>query len=395
MRIGIPVEAKDNELRVALTADGAHHLVRAGHDVLVQAGAGAGSAISDADYLAAGARIVADAADLWRDSQIVCKVKEPLPQEYPFLRPDLVLFAYLHLAADRACTQALLDAGTTAIAYETVRLPDGTLPLLAPMSEIAGRLAPQIGAFYLMRPAGGTGVLMGGVPGTRPAKVVIIGGGTAGRNAAQIAVGMRADVTVIDLSATALREIDTELGPAVRTVISTTATIDREVSRADLVIGAVLVPGARAPRLVSNELVSRMQPGSVLVDIAVDQGGCFEDTHPTTHTFPTYRVHESTFYAVANMPGSVPVTSTQALTNATLPYLTRLAAAGRDRAWSAGPETGEADAMTPADDVAQLLRQEPALAAGLMTHGGRLVNAQVARAHQMEHVALGGPPAEA
>lgn len=387
MRIGIPTEAKDNELRVALTADGAHHLVRAGHHVLVQAGAGTGSAISDADYAAAGATIVDDAATLWRDSQIVCKVKEPLPHEYPYLRADLVLFAYLHLAADRACTQALLDAGSTSIAYETVRLPDGALPLLAPMSEVAGRLAPQVGAYYLLRPAGGTGVLMGGVPGTRPAKVVVLGGGTAGRNAAQIAVGMRADVTVIDLSAATLREIDTELGPAVRTVISTAATIEREVLSADLVIGAVLVPGARTPRLVSNDLVSRMLPGSVLVDIAVDQGGCFEDTRPTTHTDPVYRVHQSTFYAVGNMPGAVPVTSTQALTNATLPYLTLLASAltAPSQPLSSPPApAGLAAPTSPlADAVAQLLRREPALAAGLMTQGGRLVNAQVAQAHGM------------
>lgn len=387
MRIGIPVEAKDSELRVALTADGAAHLVRAGHDVLVQAGAGAGSAISDADYVAAGATIVDDAATLWRSSQIVCKVKEPLPQEYPFLRADLVLFAYLHLAADHACTQALLDAGTTAIAYETVRRPDGSLPLLAPMSEVAGRLAPQVGAYYLLRPTGGTGVLMGGVPGTRPAKVVVLGGGTAGRNAAQIAVGMRADVTVVDLSAAVLREIDTELGPAVRTVISTAAAIDREVVGADLVIGAVLIPGARAPRLVSNDLVSRMQPGSVLVDIAVDQGGCFEDTRPTTHTDPVYRVHQSTFYAVANMPGSVPVTSTQALTNATLPYLTMLASAVPSPQTTTAAQPTEAGptavSTTVPDAVAQLLLREPALAAGLMTQGGRLVSDEVARAHGM------------
>lgn len=384
MRIGIPVEAKDNELRVALTADGAHHLVRAGHEVLVQAGAGAGSSISDADYAAAGATVVEDPATVWRESQIVCKVKEPLPQEYPYLREDLVLFTYLHLAADRACTQALLDAGTTAIAYETVRLPDGSLPLLAPMSEVAGRLAPQVGAYYLLRPAGGTGVLMGGVPGTRPAKVVIIGGGTAGRNAAQIAVGMRADVSVIDLSAATLREIDTELGPAVRTVISTAASIEREVLSADLVIGAVLVPGARTPRLVSNELVSRMQPGSVLVDIAVDQGGCFEDTRPTTHTDPVYPVHQSIFYAVANMPGAVPVTSTQALTNATLPYLTLLASAQAN-------QPAAATATTAADAVAQLLLREPALAAGLMTQGGRLVSAEVAQAHGMSYGMPAGP----
>ena len=385
MRIGIPVEAKDNELRVALTADGARHLVRAGHHVLVQAGAGAGAAISDADYDAAGATVVDDPATLWRESQIVCKVKEPLPQEYPYLREDMVLFAYLHLAADRSCTQALLDAGTTSIAYETVRLPDGSLPLLAPMSEVAGRLAPQVGAHYLLRPSGGTGVLMGGVPGARPAKVVIIGGGTAGRNAAQIAVGMRADVTVIDLSARTLREIDAELGPAVRTVVSTAAAIEREVLSADLVIGSVLIPGARAPRLVTNDLVSRMQPGSVLVDIAVDQGGCFEDTRPTTHTDPVYPVHQSTFYAVANMPGAVPVTSTQALTNATLPYLTLLAS-GMEPAMSLEP------AMSTTDAAAQLLRREPVLATGLMTQGGRLVSDLVAQAHGMTAQNTGLPP---
>lgn len=374
MRIAVPTETKDNEYRVALTAEGADALVRAGHDVVVQAGAGVGSAISDADYRAVGAQVFADAAEVWAHGDIICKVKEPTAGEYRFLRQDQLLFTYLHLAANRECTQALIDAGTASIAYETVQLPDGSLPLLVPMSEVAGRLAVQVGAYYLMRSAGGSGILMGGVPGARAAKVVIIGGGTSGRHAAQIASGMRADVTVIDLSANALTEIDQEFGGTVHTVTSSALAIEREVTSADLVIGAVLVPGARAPRLVSNDLVARMNPGSVLVDIAVDQGGCFEGTHPTSHADPTYNVHGSTFYAVANMPGAVPVTSTQALTNATLPYLVRLA---------------EADLRSGlVDGVAAVLAVVPELAAGLTTFDGHLVNAQVAQAHGLEWTAV-------
>ena len=278
MKVGIPSEVKNREYRVALTPAGVHHLVGSGHDVLVQAGAGMGSAISDDDYRAAGAAVVGDAAEVWARSELVCKVKEPVASEYGYLRDDLVLFTYLHLAADRPATDALLAAGTTSIAYETVQLPDGSLPLLAPMSEVAGRLSTQVGAYHLMKNEGGSGVLLGGVPGVDAAKVVVLGGGVVGRHAAEIAVGMRADVAVLDLSLPRLREIDTVFGGRVRTVASSAYAVERELLDADLVIGAVLVTGARAPRLVSNELVSRMKPGSVLVDVAVDQGGCFEDT---------------------------------------------------------------------------------------------------------------------
>ncbi|GAA2727999.1 alanine dehydrogenase [Cellulomonas aerilata] len=359
MLIGVPTEVKNNEDRVALTPAGAHQLVAAGHRVLVQAGAGTGSAIADETYVAAGAQVAATAEEVWGTVDLVCKVKEPVPSEYPLLRRDTVLFTYLHLAADRACTDALLAAGTTAIAYETVQLPDGTLPLLAPMSEVAGRLSVQVGAYHLMTSAGGAGVLLGGIPGVRPAKVVVLGAGVAGTHAAEIALGMRADVTVLDLSLPKLRHLDSTFAGRVRTLASSAYTLDEELVDADLVIGAVLVAGARAPRLVSDDLVSRMRTGSVLVDIAVDQGGCFESTRPTTHAEPTFTVHGSVFYCVANMPGAVPVTSTRALTNATLPYLTRLADVGWRSASAA----------------------DPALAAGLTTHDGVLLNDAVGRAH--------------
>jgi alanine dehydrogenase len=376
MRIAVPTEVKNNEFRVAMTPAGVRELTRAGHEVLVQAGAGSGSAIPDDEYATAGARIVPDADSAWGGADLVCKVKEPVADEYRHLRDDLVLFTYLHLAADEACTRALLDARTTAVAYETVQVDDGSLPLLAPMSEVAGRLAIQVGAYFLLRSVGGRGVLMGGVPGVRPARVVVLGGGTAGRNAAQIAVGMRAEVAVVDLSAQALRAVDTEFAGTVRTVRSSALAIEQEVLRADLVVGAVLVPGARAPHLVTNDLVAAMQPGSVLVDIAVDQGGCFEDTRPTTHADPTYQVHGSTFYAVANMPGSVPVTSTQALAGVTLPYLLALVS---------GDDCGR-----PGDAVVATLRKDRhrALARGLTTHDGHLVNAEVAAAHGLEAVAV-------
>lgn len=367
MQVGIPRETKNREYRVALTPAGAHQLVAAGHEVLVETGAGAGSAIPDDAYTAAGARVVPTAADAW-SAALVCKVKEPVPAEYPYLRDDLTLVTYLHLAADRPGTEALLAAGTTALAYETVQLPDGSLPLLAPMSEVAGRLATQVGAHHLLRPEGGRGVLLGGVPGVDGAKVVVLGGGVVGTHAAQIAVGMRADVTVLDLSLPRLRELDDLFGGRVRTVASSAWAVERELLDADLVVGAVLLPGARAPRLVGNDLVARMREGAVLVDVAVDQGGCFADTRPTTHDDPTYRVHGTVFYCVANMPGAVPVTSTRALTNATLPYLTALA----DRGWR--------------DAVAA----DPALAGGLTTHAGRLLNAAVAQAHGTTWT----PPAE-
>ena len=358
MRIGIPTEVKEHEYRVALTPAGAHALVEAGHQVAVQAGAGVGAGWADADYQASGAWIVPTAADAWA-ADLVCKVKEPVPDEYPFLRKDQVLFTYLHLAASRSCTEALLAAGTTAIAYETVELADGALPLLAPMSEVAGRLATQEGAHHLLKQHGGRGVLLGGVPGAPPGKVVIIGGGTAGRHAADMAVGLRADVTVLDVSVPRLRELDAAYQGRVHTIASTPLAVQEAVLQADLVIGAVLVPGARAPRLVDDATVARMKTGSVLVDVAIDQGGCFEGSRPTTYREPTFRVHDSLFFCVANMPGAVPVTSTLALTAATFPYLAVLAGRG----WEAA------------------CRADRALARGLNTHDGALVHAGVGAAH--------------
>ncbi|MHA6782949.1 alanine dehydrogenase [Pseudonocardia saturnea] len=356
MRIGVPREVKNHEYRVALTPGGAHELTRSGHHVLVERGAGLGSSITDGDFEAAGARILGTADEVWAAADLLLKVKEPVAEEYHRLRRGQVLFTYLHLAASKECTEALLASGTTAIAYETVRTPDGALPLLAPMSEVAGRLAPQAGAGALMRVAGGRGVLMGGVPGVRPANVVVIGAGVSGQNAVAMAVGMGAEVTVLDLDIAKLRDLDDRYAGRVRTVVSNAHEIEYACLAADLVIGAVLVPGARAPRLVSNDLVRRMKPGSVLVDIAIDQGGCFEDSHPTTHADPTYRVHDSVFYCVANMPGAVPHTSTYALTNATLPYVLRLANLG----WT------------------DALAADAALAQGLSTHEGALTNLQVA-----------------
>jgi alanine dehydrogenase len=372
VKVGIPTEVKNREYRVALTPAGVHELTSLGHEVLVQAGAGVGSALPDDEFAAAGARIVSgttddEAADaVWAEADLLLKVKEPVAQEYHRLRKDQVLFTYLHLAASRECTDALLGSGTTAIAYETVQLPDRSLPLLAPMSEVAGRLAPQVGAYHLMRPAGGRGVLMGGVPGVPGADVVVIGGGVSGQNAAAIALGMGAEVTLLDLSIPKLREIDARFGGRVRTVTSNAFELDRAVRGADLVIGAVLVPGARAPKLVSNELVARMRAGSVLVDIAIDQGGCFEDSRPTTHDDPTYPVHDTVFYCVANMPGAVPRTSTFALTNATLPYVVALA------------QKGWRDA----------LRADAALAHGLSAHEGQLAGEEVGQAHGIDVAGL-------
>ena len=364
MQIGVPQEVKDNEHRVAITPAGVHQLVAAGQHVLVQQGAGEGSAVPDDAFRAVGAEVVATAEEVWGRADLVCKVKEPVPAEYGLLRRDTVLFTYLHLAANRPATDALLAAGTTAIALETVQLPDGTLPLLAPMSEVAGRLSVQVGAHHLSKHAGGAGVLLGGIAGVRPATVVVLGAGVAGTNAVEIAVGMRADVTVLDVSLPRLRHVDTVFGGRVRTLASSAYALEEQVVDADLVIGAVLVAGARAPRLVTDDLVARMRPGSVLVDIAVDQGGCFESTRPTTHADPTFPVHGSVFYCVANMPGAVPVTSTRALTNATLPYLTQLATRG----WR------------------EALVADPALAAGLTTHDGALCNAAVGAAHDLPAV---------
>jgi alanine dehydrogenase len=366
VKVGVPCEVKIHEYRVAITPAGVHELARHGHDVLVQRGAGKGSSIADHEYAVAGAQIVANADDVWGDSDLVLKVKEPIPEEYPLMRRGQVLFTYLHLAASKECTQALLDAGVTAIAYETVQLPDGSLPLLAPMSEVAGRMATQVGAHLLERAQGGRGILLGGVSGVHAAKVVVLGAGVSGLNAAVIALGMQADVTILDKNIAKLRDVDRVYQGHAQTVASNLFEVERACLDADLVIGAVLVPGAKAPTLVTNDLVSRMKPGSVLVDIAVDQGGCFEDTRPTTHAEPTYRVHDSVFYCVANMPGAVPNTSTYALTNVTLPYVVELA----EKGWR------------------EALAMDSALALGLNTHEGALVYGPVGEAHGVPTIGL-------
>ncbi|HET6910593.1 MAG TPA: alanine dehydrogenase [Mycobacteriales bacterium] len=328
MRVGIPREVKDNEYRVAITPSGVHELTVAGHTVYVEKEAGLGSSLPDEEFVAAGAQILGTADDVWGEADLVCKVKEPVAEEYHRMRRDQVLFTYLHLAASADCTQALVDSGITAIAYETVQLIDGSLPLLAPMSEVAGRLAPQVGAYHLMRQGGGRGVLMGGVSGVYAAKVVVLGAGVSGMNAAAIALGMQAEVLLLDKNIERLRQADRIYQGHLQTIASNTYEIERACIDADLVIGAVLVPGAKAPMLISDELVARMKPGSVLVDISIDQGGCFESSRPTTHSHPTYTVAGSIFYCVANMPGAVPHTSTYALTNVTLPYAERIASMG-------------------------------------------------------------------
>lgn len=358
MLVGVPKEIKVLEARVALTPEGVSEFVLAGHKVVVEKGAGLGSAITDEQYIAAGATIEADVEKIWRDAEMILKVKEPIEAEYPRLRSGQILFTYLHLAASKACTDALIASGTTAIAYETVEL-NGGLPLLAPMSEVAGRLATQVGATALQKPHGGRGVLLGGVPGVAPGKVVVIGGGVAGLNAAVIAMGMGADVTVIDRSLSRLAYIDAVYQGRLKTLASTFGAIDREIKSADLVIGAVLVHGAKAPKLVTNAQVKAMKPGAVLVDIAIDQGGCFEDSRATTHAEPTYKVHDAIFYCVANMPGAVPVASTYALTNATLPYALSLANNG----WEAA------------------IAKDSALAKGLNVHAGKIRYEAVAVAH--------------
>lgn len=356
--VGVPREMKDGENRVALTPAGADALVRAGHQVLLEAGAGLGSGFSDQEYRRAGARIVREAGRLWERSQLVVKVKEPLPEEYCLLRPDLVLFTYLHLASSRGLTEALLRSGVTALGYETVQRADGSLPLLIPMSEVAGKLAPQIGAHCLEKLQGGRGVLISGVPGVPPAEVVIIGCGAVGVNAAKVALGVGASVTMLDINHDRLKYLDDILQDRVVTVYSNPYNIARSVAYADLLIGAVLIPGARAPHLVTEEMVKRMKPGAVIVDVSVDQGGCVETTRPTSHSDPTYVRHGIVHYAVPNMPGLVPRTSTFALTNATLSYILFLAERGLDAA----------------------LAEDPALAAGLNVRAGEITHSAVAQA---------------
>ena len=364
MKVGVPREIKTHEYRVAITPAGVLELVKNGHEVFIEKDAGLGSSISNEEYSVAGAQILSSADEVWATGDLILKVKEPIAAEYHRMRKGQVLFTYLHLAASQECTDALLNAGVTAIAYETVELPDRTLPLLAPMSEVAGRLAPQVGAQALMRDHGGRGVLLGGVPGVAAGKVVVLGAGVAGMNAAALALGMQAEVLLLDVNVARLRQVDAIYQGHMQTIVSNSYEIEKAVIDADLVIGAVLIHGAKAPKLVSNELVSRMKPGSVLVDIAIDQGGCFEDSKPTTHADPTYEVHNSLFYCVANMPGAVPHTSTYALTNVTLPYALALANKGWQKAIS----------------------DDPALALGLNVHDGHVTYPGVAEAFDLHLV---------
>jgi alanine dehydrogenase len=365
VKVGVPKEVKNHEYRVAITPIGVHELTAHGHEVFVQKGAGVGSQIDDAEYVGAGAKILDGPDEVWGTADMVLKVKEPIAEEYHRMREGLTLFTYLHLAADKPLTEELLARKVTGIAYETVQLPSGGLPLLYPMSEVAGCLAPQVGAYSMLKAQGGRGVLMGGVGGVANAKVVIIGAGVSGQNAANIALGMGADVTLLDTDLDKLRMSFWRYNNRVHGLASSQLAIQQQVREADMVIGAVLIPGAKAPKLVTNELVSEMKPGSVLVDIAVDQGGCFEDTHPTTHADPTFEVHNSIFDCVANMPGAVPNTSTYALTNATLPYAVALA----DKGW--------VDAC----------RADHSLALGLNTHNGTLTNVPVGEAVGIDAVA--------
>ncbi|WP_203567159.1 alanine dehydrogenase [Aestuariimicrobium ganziense] len=363
MRIAVPTEVKNHEYRVALTPVGVAELVAHGHQVAVQAGAGVGSSFTDEEYRAQGATIIDDPDEVWGFGEVVVKVKEPLPEEHHRLRDDLALFTYLHLAAAPECTEALLAAGTTAIAYETVQLATGALPLLQPMSEVAGTLAPQVGAMTLTRHRGGRGMLLGGISGVASAKVLVLGGGTAGQTAANIAAGMGADVTILDTDMDKLRTSFWRFQNRVHQLASSRLALAELVPQADLVIGTVLIPGAKTPKLVTDEMVQAMKTGAVLVDVAIDQGGCFEHSRPTTHADPTFTVHDTVFYCVTNMPGAVPNTSTYALTNATLPYLTRIA------------EHGWREAM----------RRDEALAKGLNTHAGAIVHPAVAQAFGRDH----------
>jgi alanine dehydrogenase len=356
MRVGVPKEIKVHEYRVGLVPAAVRELVESGHEVLVQTGAAAGIGFADADYQRVGAKIAASAEEVFEKADLIVKVKEPQPQECARLRPGQVLYTYLHLAADKAQAEALQKSGATCIAYETVTAPDGSLPLLTPMSEVAGRMSVQVGAYCLQKANGGRGILLGGVPGVAPAKVVVLGGGVAGTNAVEMAVGLRADVTVVDRSVKRLRELSSIFGPSLRTEYSTQEHVDALVIDADLVIGAVLIAGAAAPKLVTRDMVRRMKAGAVLVDISIDQGGCFDTSRPTTHAEPTYVVDEVIHYCVTNMPGAVPRTSTFALNNATLPFARRLA----DHGWKAA------------------LKADPHLANGLNVHAGHITNEAVA-----------------
>jgi len=362
MRIGVPREIKVHEYRVGMVPAGVRELTAAGHEVLIESGAGNGIGVDDAQFREAGAAIAANAAEVFQRAEMVIKVKEPQAAECAMLRPGQVLFTYLHLAADPEQARGLIKSGATAIAYETVTGRNGSLPLLTPMSEVAGRMSIQVGAASLQKAAGGFGVLLGGVPGVPPARVVILGGGVSGTHAAEMAVGLRADVTVVDRSVERLRELSTQFGAAIQTAYSTTATIERLVKDADLVIGAVLVAGGAAPKLVTRAMIKTMKPGAVLVDISIDQGGCFETSRPTTHADPTFVVDGVVHYCVANMPGAVPRTSTLALTNATLPYVRSLA----DLGWQAA------------------FKRDPGLAAGLNVHAGEITHEVVARALGMK-----------
>ncbi|HEY8775222.1 MAG TPA: alanine dehydrogenase [Gaiellaceae bacterium] len=365
MKIGVAKEIKTDEYRVALTPAGARELGQRGHDVIVENGAGAGSAFSDAAYEAAGARI-APVDAVWGEADLLLKVKEPIEPEYSRLREGLVLFTYLHIAADEALTRALLESGITAVAYETVETDAGALPLLAPMSEIAGRLAAQAGAYFLEKPLGGRGLLLGGVPGVAPGRVVVIGGGIVGYNAAVIAIGLGANVTILERSIDRMRHLEEILSGRVSLLMSSSLQIEESLREADVVIGAVLIPGAVAPRLITREMVAGMKEGSVLADVAIDQGGCAETSRPTTHSNPVYTVEGVTHYCVANMPGAVPITSTKALTNATLPYVEAVADYG----------------------LAEAVARDPALARGVNVVEGKVTYEAVADAHGLDYQPL-------
>jgi alanine dehydrogenase len=365
VKIGVAREIKPDEYRVALTPAGARELLRLGHEVLVESGAGEGSAFTDAQYAAVGARI-APVDDVWAGAELVLKVKEPLPEEYPRVREGQILFTYLHLAASKELTEALVASGATCIAYETVETASGGLPLLAPMSEIAGRLAAQAGAYFLEKPLGGRGLLLGGVAGVAPGRVLVIGGGIVGYNAAVIAIGLGASVTILERSLDRMRYLDEILSGRVSLVMSSTLQIEESIREADVVIGAVLIPGAKAPKLITRPMLAEMKDGSVLCDVAIDQGGCAETSRPTTHTDPVFVVDGVTHYCVANMPGAVPITSTKALTNATLPYVEAIAEHG----------------------LMEAVARDPGLAPGVNVLGGKITYEAVAEAHSLEYAPL-------